>query len=118
MKISVKILNTPFYYFTCCETTAFVDGDGNDNVDGDGNYYIAGQFAFNSEGWGLGAFGYSSSAGGRTPGAEGFFESLNKGKTIGESIIAWGEFWENSPNLLDHVEHQNLIFIGDPLLKA
>ncbi len=111
-------LNTPFYYFTCCRTTAFVDSDGNDNVDVDGNYYIAGQFAFNSEGWGLGAFGYSSGAGGKTPGAEGLFDSLNKGKTIGESIIAWGEFWENNPSLPDHVDHQNLIFIGDPLLKA
>ncbi len=128
LKISV-----PFTFMTCCRTTRFIERDGSDNI-GTGNlegyYYLAGYFSFNNVGWGLGCFGYSSVAGGGAPGSQGFFNTLNLEKSIGESLISWGTTWSELPNPVGdysvesdggagwYFEHYYLNYIGDPLLKS
>ena len=127
--IELKI-TTPFTLMTCCRTTRFINADGSETGP-PGYYYLAGYFAFNKNGWGLGTFGYSGVAGGGVPGLQGFTSSLNQGKTIGESILEWGYCWSQLENPLgpyslsggssgigNNYEHYYLNYIGDPLLKS
>jgi hypothetical protein len=100
------------------------------DFDGETYYYLAGYFAFDENSRGLGAFGYSSSAGGGLPGHQGFFQTLNQGNLIGFSILEWGNSWKSLDKPCDdysieeggedgyYYEHYNLNYIGDPLLRT
>ncbi|MBA3045553.1 MAG: hypothetical protein KKH41_04185 [Candidatus Thermoplasmatota archaeon] len=123
-------ITVPFTFMTCCRTTRFINSDGTE-TGSSGDYYLAGYLAFNNNGWGLGAFGYSGVAGGGVPGLHGFINSLNQGKTIGETILEWGYCWsqlenplgpyylhEGSSGIGNNFEHYYLNYIGDPLLRT
>ena len=110
----------PFYMLTCCSQTRLSYFDGQQI-----QYYhdwMGQTIVFKYKEWGLGMFGYSMSAYGSTPGFGGFADTMNKGFTIGDSLLAWGESWRQDPlsgDLLNsNAEHYYMIYIGDPLLKT